>query len=73
MDDKNNQEDPRFSQMMSMGARGGAGGGGGRIAKGSMDSQPQHGAGSGGHQESQLQMPEMYSQPQPSQHGKILK
>lgn len=76
MDDKNTTEDPRFSQMMSVGGRGGSGVG--RVAKGPVDSQPQHSS-TGGHQESQLQMPELYSsqqqQPQlqqPQQHGKIV-
>jgi hypothetical protein len=80
VDDKNTAEDPRFSQMISVGGRGGSGVG--RVAKGPGDAQPQHGS-TGGHQESPLQMPELYAsqqqqqqqqqqtQQQPQQHGKI--
>ena len=63
MDDKNSQEESRFSQMMTSGGRAGS-----RIAKGPIDAQPQHGP-PGTLQESQMQ--ELYSnQPQPQQHGK---
>jgi hypothetical protein len=64
MDDKNSQEDARYSQMMAMGARAG-----GRGTKNPPDVPPMHSSANNLHPDSQG--PDMYSAQQ-QQHGRIV-